>query len=188
MCNPDKDTSISLPSLLCDEETTFLFREDVNENIGIHSLNTLTAFDYLHHFACMFCPESPPESVVSEAEKHVLAVARDVNLMHHRSSPYIIAVAAILMETFGDELTKEAMDHHIRAISSCENEIREHMFSYYKLMQEKVLEKQRENIDAPASSLTSQWSNTSVVGYYSSVTSSKIGKQCTFEDKENCPP
>ncbi|CAL0304005.1 unnamed protein product [Lupinus luteus] len=196
MYNPaDKDTtSNSLSTLLCDEDTSFLFSEDGdNENIGIHSLNswlilehTMTSFDYLYYFACILCPECPPQPIISEAQQYILAIAKDVDLMDEQSSPIFIAMAATLIAVFDDGLTREIMDHHIRPISSWGNQDSEHMFFYYKLVQEKVTEKLRKNWDNPTSSLTYQWSNTYGLDYSSVTYISR--RQFTFHNKENCPP
>ncbi|CAL0333961.1 unnamed protein product [Lupinus luteus] len=196
MFNPDKDTTFSLSSLLCDEDTAFLFSEDYdndNENIGLHSLSswlilehTMTSFDYIYYFACILCPQCPTQPIVSEAQHHIVAIAKDVNLMDWRSSPILIAMAATLMTVFDDGLTREIMDSHIRAIPSWANQDSDLLFYYYKLMQEKVREKQRLNWDIPTSSLTYQWSNTYVPDYCSVSYISR--RQLTFEDKENCPP
>ncbi|KAE9616760.1 hypothetical protein Lal_00034637 [Lupinus albus] len=196
MYNPDKDTtSISLSTLLCHEDTSFLFSEDIdNENIGLHSLNSwlilehimTTSFDYLYYFACILSPHCPPQPIISQAQQYILAIAKDVDFMDEGSSPIFIAMAATLMAIYDDGLTREIMDRHIRPISSWGNQDSEHMFFYYKLVQEKVTEKERKNWDNPTSSLTCQWNNTYAVDY-SSVTYIS-GTQFSFDNKENCPP
>jgi hypothetical protein len=39
-------------------------------------LTTVTPFDILHYFVCLFCPESPPEPLISQAVEHVLAILK----------------------------------------------------------------------------------------------------------------
>ncbi|WJX95042.1 hypothetical protein P8452_76405 [Trifolium repens] len=145
-------------------------------------LTTVTPFDFLHYFVYLFCPESPPEPLISQAVEHVLAILKDVNLMDHR--PSTIALAATLMVASDAALTREIMDLQIGEILLQLTLDREGVFYCYHLMQEKCTE--RVKLNNPASTLTAQWSYTYALDH-SSVTSSTVRRKLGFENKENCP-
>ncbi|WJX89494.1 hypothetical protein P8452_71489 [Trifolium repens] len=143
-------------------------------------LTTVTPFDFLHYFVYLFCPESPPEPLISQAVEHVLTILKDVNLMDHR--PSTIALAATLMVSYDAALTREIMDLQIGEILLQLNLDREGVFFCYHLMQEKCTG--RVKLNNPASTLTAQWSYTYVLDH-SSVTSSTVMRKLGFDNKEN---
>ncbi|KAJ1414542.1 Cyclin-like [Sesbania bispinosa] len=169
----------------------YRFENKVIKNMELMILGTLewkmaspTPFAYLHYFVNKFCPgSSRPETIITKAMEHIVAMVKDVNLMDQR--PSIIASAAILA-AFDATLTKKAMDLRINLISSWGNIESGHVFSCYNLIQGK----RRDKVKTPSSNLlsTTQLSSTCVLENPSNNTCSGAKRKLSYEeDSENCP-
>ncbi|XP_061338917.1 cyclin-D5-1-like [Gastrolobium bilobum] len=165
----------------------YRFENKVIKNMELLILCTLewkmgsaTPFSYLHYFVSKFCPGSRPETIITKATEHIVAMVKDVNLMDQR--PSIIASAAILA-AFDATLTRKAMDLRISVISSWGNLESGHVFSCYSLIQEK----RRNNVKTPSSILLSTQTGSTCVLENPSETSFGAKRKLTFEDSEFCP-
>ncbi|KEH31532.1 putative cyclin [Medicago truncatula] len=184
----ERDLSLLLKCITeIDQEGGFIVKQCIRQmEVEVFStleweLTTVTPFDFLHYFVYLFCPESSSEPLISQAVEHVLDILKDVNLMDLR--PSVIALAATLMVTFDATLTREIMDLHIGDILLQLNLDTEGVFYCYHLMKEKSKEKGK--LNTSVSTLTSQWSYTSVLDH--SVSSSIARRKFGFDNKENCP-
>ncbi|KAK7252774.1 hypothetical protein RIF29_36969 [Crotalaria pallida] len=163
------------------------FESKVIKNMELLILATLewkmgspTPFHYLHYFMSKLCPGSRPETIITKATEHIVAMVKDINLMDQR--PSIIASAAVLA-AFDATLTRNAMDHMISAISSWGNIESGHVFSCYNLIQEK----KRNKVKTPSSNLMSNHSGSTCVVENSFDTSSGTKRKLAFDDNEHCP-
>ncbi|KAL2348316.1 hypothetical protein Fmac_002316 [Flemingia macrophylla] len=162
------------------------FENKVIKNMELMILSTLewkmgsaTPFAYLYYFVGKFCPGSKPQTIITKAIEHIVAMVKDVYLMDQR--PSIIASAAILA-AFDATLTRNAMDLRVRVISSWGNLESGYVFFYYNLIQEKGKSK----VKTPSSNLLSIQSVSTCVLENPSGTSSGTKRKLSFEDRENC--
>ncbi|KAG4973160.1 hypothetical protein AAZX31_11G047400 [Glycine max] len=164
----------------------YRFENKVIKNMELMILSTLdwkmgsaTPFAYLHYFVGKFCPGSRPQSIITKAIEHIVAMIKDVNLMDQR--PSIIASAAILA-ALDATLTRKAMDLRISVISSWGNLESGHVFFCYNLIQEK----RKSKVKTPCSNLMSTKSSSTCVLENQSDTFSGAKRKLSFEDSENC--
>ncbi|KAG4987737.1 hypothetical protein JHK82_030095 [Glycine max] len=153
----------------------YRFENKVIKNMELMILSTLdwkmgsaTPFAYLHYFVGKFCPGSRPQSIITKAIEHIVAMIKDVNLMDQR--PSIIASAAILA-ALDATLTRKAMDLRISVISSWGN---------------LESEKRKSKVKTPCSNLMSTKSSSTCVLENQSDTFSGAKRKLSFEDSENC--
>ncbi|KAG5144777.1 hypothetical protein JHK84_030320 [Glycine max] len=153
----------------------YRFENKVIKNMELMILSTLdwkmgsaTPFAYLHYFVGKFCPGSRPQSIITKAIEHIVAMIKDVNLMDQR--PSIIASAAILA-ALDATLTRKAMDLRINVISSWGN---------------LESEKRKSKVKTPCSNLMSTKSSSTCVLENQSDTFSGAKRKLSFEDSENC--
>ncbi|XP_027362025.1 cyclin-D5-1-like [Abrus precatorius] len=165
----------------------YRFENKVIRNMELLILGTLewkmgsaTPFSYLHYFVSKFCPGSRPQTIITKATEHIVAMVKDVNLMDQR--PSIIASAAILA-AFDATLTRKTMDLRISVISSWGNLESGHVFFCYNLIQEK----KRNIVKTPSSNLLSTQSSSTCVLENPSDTSSGAKRKLSFEDSEHYP-
>ncbi|XP_020230428.1 cyclin-D5-1 [Cajanus cajan] len=164
----------------------YRFENKVIKNMELMILSTLewkmgsaTPFAYLHYFVGKFCPGSKPQTIITKAIEHIVAMVKDVNLMDQR--PSIIASASILA-AFDATLTRNAMDFRISVISSWGNIESGHVFFCYNLIQEK----KKSKVKTPCSNLLSTPSGSTCVLENQSDTSTGAKRKLSFEDSENC--
>ncbi|RDX57735.1 Cyclin-D5-1, partial [Mucuna pruriens] len=159
----------------------YRFENNVIKNMELMILSSLewkmgsaTPFAYLHYFVGKFCPGSKPQTIITKAIEHIVAMVKgeslyvcaDVNLMDQR--PSIIASAAILA-AFDATLTRKAMDLRISVIQSWGN---------------LESEKRKSKDKTPSSNLLSTQS--CVLENPSDTSSSGAKRKLSFEDSENC--
>ncbi|XP_057468921.1 cyclin-D5-1-like [Actinidia eriantha] len=135
-------------------------------------MSSVTPFAYLHHFiAKLFKDQSPPRNVISRTVQLILAMMRDVNLMHHR--PSVVAGAATLV-ALDRKLTREAMEIEINSFSPSGLLEIEDVFSCYNRMQELDM---MEATLIPECSPTDAFENTSTISAFTNKR-----KRLTFND------
>ncbi|KAL9327595.1 hypothetical protein ACSQ67_002598 [Phaseolus vulgaris] len=164
----------------------YRFENKVIKNMELMILSTLewkmgsaTPFAYLHYFVGKFCPGSRPQTIITKAIQHIVAMVKDVNLMDQR--PSIIASAAILAASDAT-LTRKGMDLRISVISSCASLESGDVFFCYNLIQEK----RKNEVKTPCSNLMSTQSSSTCVLENPSDTCSGAKRKLSFEDSENC--